>query len=439
MFLTCKVLIFKPKDVINNKENEIYDEKIINSYNKNNEEYFIILPSSEKDDINKLRNIPLPRLKLLANTRQKKLITLNHVFIGKYSYKKKQQLIKLLELEKEDPLLLIPYTDPYKKFFENKDFYNFVINRRQREKRYLFRLKVHNGIKALLNLLFGDLFVYARKYISITDLEKKVIIEEKALKQYALTQAEIDLKKDKINEFKEMIEQLKEKQQESSRGFTTLLISILTVCIYSQQCQIAKKQTVLQENQIAIQEKQLNMEKNLNLPKFNMYVSYSDDFKSEKIYIKQINNAYISTFLFQESIICQIKIKDNKTIFKRITDYYDDVQLPINGKYGEYVLIGSGNVERWEELKDEALQFVDSIEIERIIKLTYSDYENVRHEQYFLVIPFLGADEWNVQLGEHFFDKEIEDLSMEQLLEYLKTMNSEQTGDAIIKQWNRGN
>lgn len=438
MFLTCKVLIFKPKDVINNTENEIYEGKIINSYWENNEEYYIILPSNEKGDIKQLRNLSLEKIKLLSNWNPRKLITLNQIFIGKFSRKKKKQLIHLLELEKEDPLLLIQYTAPYEKFFQNKNFYKIVIKRRLTKKIYIIQFKVKNVIKALLNLLLGDLFIYAKKYRQITDLEKKIHIEERAIKQYVLSQNEVRQRENKIKKYKEDIEGVKEKQQESSRGFTTLLISILTVFIYSQQCQIAKKQTLLQENQASIQEKQLTMERNLNLPKFNIYVSYSDDSQSENIYIKQINDAYLSKFLFQQSIVCQIKTKTNKTIFKRIIDYYNEALFPIEDKYGKYGLLGSGNVAEWNKIKSVAEGIVESIDIERIIKLSYTDYENNNHEQYFYVMPVLGADEWDVQLGEHFFDKEIEDLTMEQLLEYLKTMNTEQTGEDIIKQWNRG-
>ncbi len=66
--------------------------------------------------------------------------------------------------------------------------------------------------------------------------------------------------------------------------------------------------------------------------------------------------------------------------------------------------------------------------------MTYTDYENNNHEQYFFVIPFLGEDEWDGQLGKRFFEKDIEDLTMSQLLDYLKQINILQSGETIIKQ-----
>lgn len=298
-------------------------------------------------------------------------------------------------------------------------------------KRFLQRINnckiiIANFFKAILNLFLGDLFVYIKKYIEISKLEKSILSNEMAIQLRYIPVQERDATNEKIKNGKERIEKCKERQQESSRGFTTLLISILTICIYAQQCQISKKQTVLQENQTSILEKQLLMERNLNLPKFNINVSYSGDQKSESLYIKQINNAYISSFLFQPSIICQIKTSDNKIIFKRISDYYKDALLSIEDRNGKYGLIGSDNISKWNEIKKELSNYIESIELERIIKLTYTDYENNNHEQYFFVIPFLGEDEWDSQLGKRFFEKDIEDLTMNQLAEFLRKLNSSQ-------------
>lgn len=434
-----KVLAFIPSDILKDTDDKIYIGKVINSYSENQEKYIIILLNSEKGDIRQLKNVPIETMKLLALWNQTKFVIINHSFYGKYSKRKERQLKKIIELSKEDPTLLISYIAPFEKFFKDKHFYNDVIKTYHKRVYKEAKSKLKNIIKALLNLFFGDLFVYTNKYISITNLESKIKNEKFLVKQGLLGQNDQEARKKKINDYKKEIEELKGKQQDSSRGFTTLLISILTLCIYTQQCKIAKKQTILQENQTTILEKQLNMERNLNLPKFNIYVSYSDDSKSESIYIKQINNAYLSTFLFQQSIICQIRTKDNKIIFKRITDYYKEALFSIEDKYGKYGLIGSGNVEEWNKIKTAAEGIIESIELERIIKLTYTDYENNNHEQYFFVIPVLGANEWDDKLGEHFFDKKIEDFTMEQLLEYLKTMNAKQRGETVIEKGNSGN
>lgn len=429
-----KVLAFIPSDILKDTDDKIYIGKVINSYSENQEKYIIILLNSEKGDIRQLKNVPIETMKLLALWNQTKFVIINHSFYGKYSKRKERQLKKIIELSKEDPTLLISYSAPFEKFFKDKHFYNDVIKTYHKRVYKEAKSKLKNIIKALLNLFFGDLFVYTNKYISITNLESKIKNEKFLVKQGLLGQNDQEARKKKINDYKKEIEELKGKQQDSSRGFTTLLISILTLCIYTQQCKIAKKQTILQENQTTILEKQLNMERNLNLPKFNINVSYSDDQKSENLYIKQINNAYISSFLFQPSIICQIKTNDNKIIFKRISDYYKDALLSIEDRNGKYGLIGSDNITRWDEIKKEISNYIESIELERIVKLTYTDYENNNHEQYFFVIPFLGEDEWDSQLGKRFFEKDIEDLTMSQLLNYLKQMNNSQSGETVIKQ-----
>lgn len=422
--ISSKVLIYKPENVLTNTPNEIYVGQIINTYIENNEEYIIFLPDFQRGDIRKLREVPIETLKLLSTSNPKKLITIQSAFYGKYSWKKYKQLKKLLKLDKEEPSLLI--SAPYEKFFNDKHFYRKVMWKRFLQRINNCKINIAIFIKAILNLFLGDLFVYIKKYIEISKLEKSILSNEMAIQLRYIPVQERDAANEQIKICKERIEKCKERQQESSRGFTTLLISVLTICIYAQQCQISKKQTVLQENQTSILEKQLLMERNLNLPKFNINVSYSGDQKSESLYIKQINNAYISSFLFQPSIICQIKTSDNKIIFKRISDYYKDVLLSIEDRNGKYGLIGSDNISKWNEIKKELSNYIESIELERIIKLTYTDYENNNHEQYFFVIPFLGEDEWDSQLGKRFFEKDIEDLTMNQLAEFLRKLNSSQ-------------
>lgn len=424
--ITSKVLVFKPENVLTNTPDEIYVGKIINTYFENDEEIIILLPDSQRGDIKKLRELPIETLKLLSTSNPKKLVTLQSAFYGKYSWKKYNQLNKLLEFDKEDPSLLINYSAPFEKFFNDKHFYRKAIWKRFLQRINNCKINLIIFLKAILNLFLGDLVVYIKKYIEISKLEKSICENEMNVELGFIPRNERDTIKEQIKASKERIENWKEKQQESSRGFTTLLISILTICIYAQQCQISKKQTVLQENQTSILEKQLLMERNLNLPKFNINVSYSGDQKSESLYIKQINNAYISSFLFQPSIICQIKTSDNKIIFKRISDYYKDALLSIEDRNGKYGLIGSDNISKWNEIKKELSNYIESIELERIIKLTYTDYENNNHEQYFFVIPFLGEDEWDSQLGKRFFEKDIEDLTMNQLAEFLRKLNSSQ-------------
>lgn len=424
--ITSKVLVFKPENVLTNTQDEIYVGKIINTYFENDEEIIILLPDSQRGDIKKLREVPIETLKHLSTSNPKKLITIQSAFYGKYSWKKYKQLKKLLKLDKDEPSLLINFSAPFEKFFKDKYFYRKVMKKRFFQTIINCKINIINFLKAILNLFLGDLFVYIKKYIEISKLEKTILSNEMAIQLRYIPVQERDATKEQIKISKERIEKCKERQQESSRGFTTLLISILTICIYAQQCQISKKQTVLQENQTSILEKQLLMERNLNLPKFNINVSYSGDQKSESLYIKQINNAYISSFLFQPSIICQIKTSDNKIIFKRISDYYKDALLSIEDRNGKYGLIGSDNITKWNEIKKELSNHIESIELERIIKLTYTDYENYNHEQYFFVIPFLGEDEWDSQLGKRFFEKDIEDLTMDQLAEYLRKLNSSQ-------------
>ncbi len=419
-------MVFKPENVLTNTQDEIYVGKIINTYFENDEEIIILLPDSQRGDIKKLRELPIETLKLISTSNPKKLVTLQSAFYGKYSWKKYNQLNKLLEFDKEDPSLLINYSAPFEKFFNDKHFYRKAIWKRFLQRINNCIVNITNLLKAILNLFLGDLVVYIKKYIEISKLEKSICENEMNVELGFIPRNERDTIKEQIKASKERIENWKEKQQESSRGFTTLVISVLTICIYAQQCQISKKQTVLQENQTSILEKQLLMERNLNLPKFNINVSYSDEQKSESLYIKQINNAYISSFLFQPSIICQIKTNDNKIIFKRITDYYKDALLSIEDRNGKYGLIGSDNITKWNEIKKELSNHIESIELERIIKLTYTDYENNNHERYFFVIPFLGEDEWDSQLGKRFFEKDIEDLTMDQLAEYLRKLNSSQ-------------
>lgn len=432
--ITSKVLVLRPENILNNSAAQIYVGKLINTYFENIEEIIILLPDSQRGDIKKLREVPIETLKLLSISNPKKIVTIQSAFYSKYSWKKYNQLNNLLKFDKEDPSLLINYSAPFEQFFNDKHFYRKVMWKRFLQRIHNWKINLKNFFKAISNLFLGDLIVYIKKYIEISKLEKSICRKEMNLKLGFIPTHEIDTTNEQINKSKEKIEKCKERQQESSRGFTTLLISILTICIYTQQCQISKKQTVLQENQTSILEKQLSMEKNLNLPKFNIYVSYSDDQKSENIYIKQINDAYISSFLFQPSIICQIKTSDNKIIFKRISDYYKDALLSIEDRNGKYGLIGSDNITRWNEIKKELSNYIESIELERIIKLTYTDYENNNHEQYFFVIPFLGEDEWDGQLGKRFFEKDIEDLTMSQLLDYLKQINILQSGETIIKQ-----
>lgn len=432
--INSKVLVYKPENVLTNTPDEICVGQIINTYFENNDEYIILLPDSQRGDIKKLREVPVETLKFLSASNPKKLVTIQSAFYGKYSWEKYNQLNKLLKFDKADPSLLINYNLPFEKFFNDKHFYRKVMKKRFFQRINNIKINLKNFLKAVLNLFLGDLFVYIKKYNEISKLEKSILRNEIDIKLRYIPVQELDTINEQIKTNKEKIEKCKERQQESSRGFTTLIISVLTICIYAQQCQISKKQTVLQENQTSILEKQLSMERNLNLPKFNINVSYSDDQKSESLYIKQINNAYISSFLFQPSIICQIKTNDNKIFFKRISDYYKDALLSIEDRNGKYGLIGSDNITRWDEIKKEISNYIESIELERIVKLTYTDYENNNHEQYFFVIPFLGEDEWDSQLGKRFFEKDIEDLTMSQLLNYLKQMNNSQSGETVIKQ-----
>ena len=384
------------------------------------------MPDSQRGDIKKLREVPIENLKLLSTSNPKKLVTIQSAFYGKYSWIKYNQLNRLLKFDKEDPSLLINYSAPFEKFFNDKNFYRKVMWKRFHQRINNCKINITNILNAILNLFLGDLFVYIKKYIEISKLEKSICEKEMNVELGFIPINERDTANEQIKASKVKIEKYKERQQESSRGFTTLLISILTICIYTQQCQISKKQTVLQENQTSILENQLSMERNLNLPKFYIYVTYSEDQKSENVFIKQTNNAYISTFLFQVSTVCQIKTKDNRVIFKRVSDYYKDALFSIEDRSGKYGFIGSDNVTKWDEIQGELSNYVESIELERIIKLTYTDYENNNHEQYFFVIPFIGGDEWDSQLGKRFFEKDIEDLTMDQLAEYLRKLNSSQ-------------
>lgn len=121
--ITSKVLVFKPGNILNNSTAEIYVGKIINTYFENKDELIIFLPDFQRGDIRKLREVPIETLKLLSTSNPKKLITIQSAFYGKYSWKKYKQLKKLLKLDKEEPSLLISYTAPYEKFFNDKHFY----------------------------------------------------------------------------------------------------------------------------------------------------------------------------------------------------------------------------------------------------------------------------------------------------------------------------
>jgi hypothetical protein len=281
--ITSKVLVLRPENILNNSVAQIYVGKLINTYFENIEEIIILLPDSQRGDIKKLREVPIETLKLLSTSNPKKLITIQSAFYGKYSWKKYNQLKKLLKLDKDDPSLLINFSAPFEKFFKDKYFYRKVMRKRFFQRIINCKINITNFLKAILNLFLGDLFVYIKKYIEISKLEKTILSNEMSIQLRYIPVQEIDATNEQIKICKERIEKCKETQQDSSRGFTTLLISILTICIYAQQCQISEKQTVLQENQTSILEKQLSMEKNLNLPKFNIYVSYTEDQKSESM------------------------------------------------------------------------------------------------------------------------------------------------------------
>ena len=216
------------------------------------------------------------------------------------------------------------------------------------------------------------------------------------------------------------IDKLKEKQQESSRGFTAFLISVLTLCVYTQQCSISRKQTELQEIQTKIQERQLELENSQKLPKFNIYTTYLEDNINESIYITQANDAYFSSLFFEASIICQLKTKDNTVIYKRISDYFNHVELPVEDRNSKYGLIGADNIQKWLELKNNFASDYDSIELLRFIKLFYKDFENKQQEQYFIVIPFTDALECSSTVGQQFFDKTIENVTIGELYNILK-------------------
>lgn len=288
----------------------------------------------------------------------------------------------------------------------------------------MFFINIKNIFKALCNLFFGDLFIYAKKYSEISGIESNIKTIERALKLGLILSYEEKSEKKKISEMKNEIEKLKEKQQESSRGFTVFLISVLTLCVYTQQCRISRNQTVLQERQTKIQERQLELENNKKLPKFSINTTYLQDSSNESIYISKINDAYFSSLIFEPSIICQLKLKDNTVICKRITDYFNHVELPVGDRNSKYGLIGVDNIKKWFELKNNFTSEYDSIELLRFIKLSYKNFENIRQKQYFIVMPFTGALECDSTVGQHFFDEIIENITISELFDMLR-QNSE--------------
>lgn len=414
------VLSLIPRDIIQGTDDQIIIGKIITSYSLNNEELLILLPITEKGDLKQLTKVPLNAIQLLASWNPSKLVTVKKSFSSKFSRIKRNQLETILKLDKENPTLLTQYKSPYENFFLNKNFYKNLIKSLNQKKRRKFFINIKNMFKALCNLFFGDLFIYTKKYSEISAIESDIKRKERALKSGLILSKNEESEKYKISEMKNEIEKLKEKQQESSRGFTVFLISVLTLCVYTQQCSISRKQTDFQERQTKIQERQLELENNQKIPKFNIYTTYLKDNINESIYITKANDAYFSSLFFEPSIICQLKTKDNTVIYKRITDYFNHVELPVEDRNFKYGLIGVDNIKKWRELKNNFDSDYDNIELLRFIKLSYKDFENKRQEQYFIVMPFTDALECGSAVGQHFFDKTIENVTIGELYDILK-------------------
>lgn len=313
---------------------------------------------------------------------------------------------------------------PFSRFFAGENILQKLQEGDKKSLREKHKEDRKRSIVSIFSFIFPDIYNYIIYKKESEELEK--VIEPLAHK---VLMDEI-FKKESNKDDYEKLENLKKRKNElikakssSSAGVITFILSVFTVLIYTQQCQISKRQ-------VSLQEKQIEMENRKNLPSFYIYVKWNQEMTNEDICIEKTNNEDISDFIFESSVICQIKTKDG-IIRKRITNYFDNVSMSLVDRNKNYILIGTDNYRKLTELKRIYNTDEEFLDIQRFVKLSYKDYLSNIHEEYYFVIPFVGSSHWDRKLASVFFDTSIEEITMEELSTFIYKLNEIKNGPVI--------
>jgi hypothetical protein len=285
---------------------------------------------------------------------------------------------------------------------QNKRFYFAKINM------YVIRLciykffsKIKNVILSFFDLFFSDLkfFYKSREDVSLIDNRLKILPALEAFEKVVGNSIQNDSEYKKEREFLlNQKSELQKSKNESSRGFVTFIISVLSLTLVFFQYRLTKnqtlllqKQTELMNNQTEIQNNQLKLENEKTLPHFTVSQRYirneMNEVVGDGLYIEKDENYAQDTNYETFALVStkQLVPDTSPCVYFGLFNYFSTCQST-----DDYALYSS--FENLELLKrsDSIIagkyykgKRLGSLRVENYIKIDCSDIFGIQHTYYF--------------------------------------------------------
>jgi len=266
---------------------------------------------------------------------------------------------------------------------------------------YKFFSKIKNILLSLLDLFFSDFkfFLNIRAELTSADDRLKILPALSAFEKASRYSTEKETEAEKeIKSLKERKFDLQKTKNESSRGFVTFIVSILSLLLVFFQYKLTKNQTFLMTQQTAlmnqqteIQNNQLKLENEKTLPHFTVFHQYirneNNEIIGDGLYIKKDEN-YAQDIGYDTFALVSTKplVPDSEPcVYFGVFNYYSNLQytddFAFYSSHENLELIKNANNKIIGKIyKNKRLE---SLRVENYVKIDCSDMYGIQHTYYF--------------------------------------------------------